>query len=123
MILEAALYYNGILMIIFGFILLLTTTVANKMLQRAGINSKDYTERNYMIYRISGIWVITAGVVCTYVTYYLELKYQKLVCILMIIAHITEIIVKKIGIPESGASFFFANGHLALILLTSLIFS
>jgi len=41
MILEAALYYNGILMIIFGFILLLTTTVANKMLQRAGINSKD----------------------------------------------------------------------------------
>jgi len=106
-------------MIIFGFVLLL---IPDKMLKRTGFNPKDWTERNYMIYRIFGIWVISAGVVCAFVTYYLELKYQRFVCMLMIVAHLVEVTVKKIGIPESN-SHLFANGHLALILIAALLFN
>jgi len=41
---------------------------------------------------------------------------------LMIVAHLVEVTVKKIGIPESN-SHLFANGHLALILIAALLFN
>jgi len=78
------------------------------------------TERQFMIYRITGLWVVVQGIICVYVAYALNLKVQRIACILYTLTHLVECIVKKKGASDIS---IFPNLHMVIILIAALGFS
>ena len=109
-----ALAYNACILIIFGLCLIL---IPRKVLKEMALKMN---EKDLMIYRVCGLWVVAGGIVSAFSYYALDSEIQRLAGYLFLVVHTTEAVIKMIAIPEMPKKII-ANGHLALIFLLALI--
>jgi len=118
-LMELALYYNSFLSIGRGLLLLLFPSKLLSVTSKLNQNLMD--ERQFIAYRIAGLWVFLAGIVCAYAAYDMEYKYIQLTCFAMMCCQAIETVIKRIGKPSDGIGHLMMNAHLAVILALVLV--
>jgi hypothetical protein len=126
---QAALAYNGAVMVIFGTCALL---LFPQQVQRIVGFKRQFTTKQLMIYRICGIWVALVGYASWTLAWHppvggtAGLELQRKACQALCAAHTVEVLVKVMSGSDSDdknagkINVFvnvFMNGHLALLLL------